>query len=188
MFNQYFGVEDQYVTADNPFGTGANKYNAHGPLTTGQIAALALDPKTSEPIIRPQILAAQVGGAANTAGVAGVSATEALGIAQSTPGLSASGIQTAVEQRRPLRPPAHGPAGHGRGGGPGDDHRRPTHRHPTPADGGEPPPTPDGHRGGQVGVRRGRQGTLPRRRARHRCRVREPVRLQPVMLASDSPA
>ena len=78
----YFGTEDQYVTADNPFGTGANQYNANGPLTTGQIAALALDPKAAEPIIHQQITAAQIGGAGVTAGVGAITAAEATKLAQ----------------------------------------------------------------------------------------------------------
>ena len=119
MFNQYFGTMDQYVTADNPFGTGANAYNAHGPLTTGQIAALVLDPKASEPLIHQQILAAQVGGAANTSGIAGVSEAEATQIAQLNPNLSASQIQSAVGTASvysPLltaRPGEHGEAQEG---------------------------------------------------------------------------
>ena len=81
-FNNYFGVMDQYVTADNPFGTGANAYNAHGPLTTGQIAALALDPKAAEPLIHQQITAAQIGGTGVTTGLGAISADEATKLAQ----------------------------------------------------------------------------------------------------------
>lgn len=113
MFNQYFGVEDQYVSADNPFGTGANAYNAHGPLTTGQIAALALDPNASEPLIKQQILAAQVGGAGASAGIGGISADEAVKIAQNNPGLSQAGITSAVGQASVYDPFLHSRPGMG---------------------------------------------------------------------------
>ena len=99
MFNQYFGLMDQYVTADNPFGTGANGFNAHGPLTTGQIAALVLDPKASEPLIHQQITAAQLGGTGVTAGVGAISKDEAVKLAQS----GVSGTQS-FSQFAPLAP------------------------------------------------------------------------------------
>jgi len=74
-FNAYFGVQD-----NNPY-LGVN-LSGHGPITPGQIAALALDPMTAEPLIHQQITAAQIGGSGVTAGVGAISKDEAVKLAQ----------------------------------------------------------------------------------------------------------
>lgn len=98
MFNQYFGTAD-----DNP---QLGIYNPPGgSLTTGQIAALALDPNVAEPLIHQQIQAAQLGGAGVTAGIGSISEQEAMQIAQSFGGsLTQSQINTAVGNVAPYAP------------------------------------------------------------------------------------
>ena len=80
MFNQYFGTNyapnNPYITAGTPAPTG------QGGLTTGQIAAIALDPTVAEPLIAQQITAAQIGGAGVTAGIGAVTAPIATELAQ----------------------------------------------------------------------------------------------------------
>lgn len=88
-FNDYFGAG---------YGT------AHGPLTTGQLAAIVLDPTNAEPLIQQQIAAAQVGGSAQVAGLGSVSETEAMKIAQSNAGLSQAQISSAIGSVAPLTP------------------------------------------------------------------------------------
>jgi hypothetical protein len=75
MFNQYFGVTDE-----NGY-LGANQ-NGHGGLTNGQIAAIALDPMTAEPLIHQQITAAQIGGSSVTSGVGAIQQSTAVELAQ----------------------------------------------------------------------------------------------------------
>ena len=85
MFNQYFGVQDQgspIAATPGRFAGGNIGNSPHGPLTPGQIAALALDPKLAEPLIHQQITAAQIGGAGVTAGIGAISQTEASKLAQ----------------------------------------------------------------------------------------------------------
>ena len=85
-FNQYLGVSD----GDS----------GHGPLTSGQIAALALDPKTAEPLIAQQIQTAQIGGASVTSGVGALSKSTATELAQA--GISTSQATSAFQNLAPL--------------------------------------------------------------------------------------
>jgi hypothetical protein len=107
-FNQYFGVQDfnGYLGATQ---------NGQGGLSIGQIASIMLDPITAEPLLRNQIAAAQLGGAASTAGIGAISEGEAMAIAQTygtststggtaQPGLSQSQIQTAIGNVVPYAP------------------------------------------------------------------------------------
>jgi len=93
-FNQYFGTT---------YGD-----SGQGGLTTGQIAAIALDPTVAEPLIAQQITAAQIGGASVTSGVGALSAATATQLAQAgiTPSQATSAFQnlapySALETARP---------------------------------------------------------------------------------------
>ena len=103
MFNQYFGTQYSNDGITGEPGLGLQP-TGHGPLTPGQIAAIALDPNKAEPLIQQQILAAQVGGAGVTAGVGAISQPEATKIAQANPNLTQAQIQSAVGQVAPLAP------------------------------------------------------------------------------------
>ena len=92
-FNAYFGLSyAQQEQANDPmsFGqaaTGNFNPSGNGQLTTGQIAALALDPEVAEPLIKQQITAAQIGGSFQTAGLGaagagGIDAATALKLSQ----------------------------------------------------------------------------------------------------------
>lgn len=111
MFNQYFGTGyQQSMNANDPMAFGQSNQNTtsggqvangtnfqptgHGPLTVGQIAAIALDPASAEPLIKQQITAAQIGGSFQTAGLSGVDAATALKLSQS--GISAAQGQSAA--------------------------------------------------------------------------------------------
>jgi len=106
MFNQYFGLPDYSNLANGQdafANTPAYNFTGHGPLTKGQIAALALDPNVAEPLIHQQIAAAQLGGAGVTAGIGSVSESEAMQISQAYGGnLSQSQINSAVGQVAPF--------------------------------------------------------------------------------------
>lgn len=99
MFNNYFGLNyNQSILSSDPmaFGQGANfAPTGHGPLTPGQIAALALDPNVAEPLIKQQIAAAQIGGAGATAGIGSISAATATQLAQA--GISPSQATSAFQ-------------------------------------------------------------------------------------------
>lgn len=90
MFNQYFGTQydasNPYLTQGGVSGSGDLLAGAapsgHGPLTAGQIAAIALDPTKAEPLIAQQITAAQIGGASVTSGVGGLNVDTATKLAQ----------------------------------------------------------------------------------------------------------
>lgn len=85
-FNQYFGTS---------YGD-----TGHGPLTTGQIAALALDPSVAEPLIAQQIQTAQIGGASVTAGVGALQKSTATELAQA--GITTSQATSAFQNLAPL--------------------------------------------------------------------------------------
>lgn len=79
-FNQYFGTQ---YDANNPYtAIGGAAPSGHGPLTAGQIAAIALDPTKAEPLIAQQVTAAQIGGASVTSGVGSIDAATATQLAQ----------------------------------------------------------------------------------------------------------
>jgi len=102
MFNQYFGLSyAQQEQANDPmsFGQGATgNFNpsGSGQLTTGQIAALVLDPEVAEPLIKQQITAAQIGGSFSTAGLSGIDAATALKLSQA--GVTQAQGQSAAQQ------------------------------------------------------------------------------------------
>lgn len=85
MFNQYFGT-----------GYGDS---GHGPLTTGQIAALALDPSVAEPLIAQQVTAAKIGGASVTSGVGALNVSTATQLAQA--GITATQATSAFQNLAP---------------------------------------------------------------------------------------
>jgi hypothetical protein len=89
VFNQYFGTQDfnGYLGATQ---TGS------GPLTAGQIASIALDPITAEPLIKQQIQAAQIGGAAVTSGTGAITQATASELAQA--GITTSQATNAFQQ------------------------------------------------------------------------------------------
>ena len=85
QFNAYFGTS---------YGD-----SAHGPLTTGQIAALALDPSVAEPLIAQQITTAQIGGASVTSGVGALQKSTATELAQA--GITTSQATSAFQNLAP---------------------------------------------------------------------------------------
>jgi hypothetical protein len=98
----YNSTPAQQAQFNQYFGTGYNLDHGgptNGAVTTGQIAALLLNPNTAEPLIHQQITAAQIGGAGVTAGVGAISAPEALKLAQA--GVSG---QVSFSQIAPLAP------------------------------------------------------------------------------------
>ena len=85
MFNQYFGTN---------YGD-----SGQGGLTSGQIAAIALDPSVAEPLIAQQIQAAQIGGASVTSGVGALQKSTATELAQA--GITEAQATNAFQQLAP---------------------------------------------------------------------------------------
>lgn len=104
MFNQYFGTQygNNPWTPSPPGGYGPNPQSpsGHGPLTVGQIAALALDPNVAEPLIAQQIQAAQIGGASVTSGVGALNVHTATQLAQA--GITEAQATNAFQNLAPL--------------------------------------------------------------------------------------
>ncbi len=85
MFNEYFGTT---------YGD-----SGQGGLTTGQIAAIALDPSVAEPLIAQQITAGQIGGASVTSGVGALQKSTAVQLAQA--GITESQATSAFQNLAP---------------------------------------------------------------------------------------
>jgi hypothetical protein len=107
QFNAYFGTQygnNPYVTGGAPMTAAdwqalsqaaaqpggaaylqsqqATAPSGAGPLTPGQIAAIALDPNVAEPLIAQEITAAQIGGASVTSGVGSLNVNTATTLAK----------------------------------------------------------------------------------------------------------
>lgn len=85
-FNQYFGTK---------YGDSGS-----GGLTAGQIAAIALDPQSAEPLIAQQIKTAQIGGASVTSGVGALDVNTATELA--TAGITPSQATSTFQNIAPL--------------------------------------------------------------------------------------
>jgi hypothetical protein len=92
MFNQYFGSQYHFA--------GMGQQDAK--VTTGQIAAVLLDPQRAEPLIHEQITAAQIGGTGVTAGLGAISRPLAMQLAQA--GITQSQALSGFQQIGPLAP------------------------------------------------------------------------------------
>jgi hypothetical protein len=103
MFNQYFGLPTAAAMSTNPMAYGQvaalSPTGGHGPLTLGQMAALALDPNVAEPLIKQQIQAAQIGGAGVTAGIGAIDVATAQQLAQA--GITTSQATSAFQNLAP---------------------------------------------------------------------------------------
>lgn len=86
QFNQYFGSK---------YGDSGS-----GGLTAGQIAAIALDPQSAEPLIAQQIKTAQIGGASVTSGVGALDVNTATELA--TAGITPSQATSTFQNIAPL--------------------------------------------------------------------------------------